>query len=403
MSLADAADAAEEAGLRYVNDAMPGISRRRQGKGFSYRHPDGSLVSERERERIEAVVVPPAWTDVWICPDPDGHIQATGRDDRGRKQYRYHPRWREARDATKYDSLATFGRTLPDVRARVEADLTRRGLPEEKVLAAVVRLLDETLIRIGNDEYAEANESYGLTTLQDDHAEITGAALTLEFGGKSGTEFDVVVRDRRLAHIVKQCQDLPGEDLFQYVDGDRVIDVTSSHVNAYLREVAGPDRSAKDFRTWGARWWPPRPSSASAPRRPRGSRQQPPGGHRRRRRAPGQHQGGVSQLLCPPPHPRGLRHRLARRRLAPSSSGPPPQPGREDRARGAGGRRGTGLTAVILVGMAPACEQARRWLRWPCGVGGTLPRCPTRRWRRRGKALVTILLKLGCPGSAPHR
>lgn len=251
MSLADAADAAEEAGLRYVNDAMPGISRRRQGKGFSYRHPDGSLVSERERERIDAVVVPPAWTDVWICPDPDGHIQATGRDDRGRKQYRYHPRWREARDATKYDSLAIFGRTLPDVRARVEADLARRGLPEEKVLAAVVRLLDETLIRIGNDEYAEANESYGLTTLQDDHAEITGAALTLEFGGKSGTEFDVVVRDRRLARIVKQCQDLPGEDLFQYVDGDRVIDVTSSHVNAYLREVAGPDRSAKDFRTWG--------------------------------------------------------------------------------------------------------------------------------------------------------
>ncbi len=249
--MTDAAFAAEEAGLRYVNDAMPGITRRRQGKGFSYRWPDGSLVSDCERERIAAIAIPPAWTDVWICPRPDGHIQATGRDDRGRKQYRYHPRWREVRDATKYESLAAFGRALPEVRARVDADLGRRGLPEEKVLAAVVRLLDETLIRIGNDEYAEANESYGLTTLQDDHAEISGATLALEFGGKSGTEFDVVVRDRRLARIVKQCQDLPGEDLFQYLDGDRVVDVTSTHVNAYLREVAGADRSAKDFRTWG--------------------------------------------------------------------------------------------------------------------------------------------------------
>ncbi len=249
--MTDAALAAEEAGLRYVNDAMPGITRRRQGKGFSYRWPDGSLVSDCERERIAAIAIPPAWTDVWICPRPDGHIQATGRDDRGRKQYRYHPRWREVRDATKYESLAAFGRALPEVRARVDADLGRRGLPEEKVLAAVVRLLDETLIRIGNDEYAEANESYGLTTLQDDHAEISGATLALEFGGKSGTEFDVVVRDRRLARIVKQCQDLPGEDLFQYLDGDRVVDVTSTHVNAYLREVAGADRSAKDFRTWG--------------------------------------------------------------------------------------------------------------------------------------------------------
>ncbi|HSH22645.1 MAG TPA: hypothetical protein VK975_01115, partial [Acidimicrobiales bacterium] len=251
MSLTEAAVAADEAGLRYVSDAMPGLTRRRQGRGFSYRRPDGSLVGERERARIEAIVIPPAWTDVWICPWENGHIQATGRDDRGRKQYRYHARWREVRDATKYDSLASFGRTLPEVRARVEADMTRRGLPEEKVLAAVVRLLDETLIRIGNDEYAETNESYGLTTLQDDHAEVVGSSLALEFGGKSGTEFDVVVRDRRLARIVKQCQDLPGEDLFQYVDGDRIVDVTSTHVNAYLREVAGPDRSAKDFRTWG--------------------------------------------------------------------------------------------------------------------------------------------------------
>ena len=251
MSAPEAACAAEEAGLRYVSDLTPGITRRRQGRGFSYRRPDGSVVDGQERARIEAIVIPPAWTDVWICPRPDGHIQATGRDDRGRKQYRYHPRWREVRDATKYESLAAFGRALPEVRARVEADLARRGLPEEKVLAAVVRLLDETLIRIGNDEYAEANESYGLTTLQDDHAEVAGATLALEFGGKSGTEFDVVVHDRRLARIVKQCQDLPGEELFQYVDGDRIVDVTSTHVNAYLRAVAGTSRSAKDFRTWG--------------------------------------------------------------------------------------------------------------------------------------------------------
>lgn len=248
----DALCAAEDAGLHYVSDARPGITRRRRGHGFSYHHPDGSLVDDpAERARIESIAVPPAWTDVWICPRPDGHIQATGRDDRGRKQYRYHPRWREVRDANKYAGLRDFGHALPGIREQVEADLHRPHLPEEKVLAVVVRLLDDTLVRIGNDEYAEANDSYGLTTLQDDHATISGSTLQLEFEAKSGAELEVVLRDRRLARIVKQCQDLPGEDLFQYVDRDRVVDVTSTHVNDYLRRLTGGSHTAKDFRTWG--------------------------------------------------------------------------------------------------------------------------------------------------------
>ncbi len=254
MTTADpvAVAVAVDAGLRYVSDLKPGITRRRQGKGFSYRRADGSVVTDpKERARIDAIAIPPAWTDVWICLRPDGHIQATGRDDRGRKQYRYHPRWREVRDTAKFDSLADFGRVLPDVRAQVDADLALPGLPQEKVLAAVVHLLDETLIRIGNDEYAVTNDSYGLTTIEHDHAQVHGGVLELEFGGKSGTEFEVVVHDRRLAHIVRQCQELPGEDLFQYLDGDRVVDITSTHVNDYLRSLAGGDRTAKDFRTWG--------------------------------------------------------------------------------------------------------------------------------------------------------
>ncbi len=252
MTATDPAAVAVDAGLRYVNDLKPGISRRRQGKGFSYRRADGSLVTDpEERARIEAIVIPPAWTDVWICLRPDGHIQATGRDERGRKQYRYHPHWREVRDTAKFDSLAAFGRVLPRVRAQVEADLRRPGLPQEKVLAAVVHLLDETLIRIGNDEYAVTNDSYGLTTIEHDHAEVHGGVVQLEFGGKSGTEFDVEVRDPRLARIVRQCQELPGEDLFQYLDDGRVVDITSTHVNDYLRSLARGERTAKDFRTWG--------------------------------------------------------------------------------------------------------------------------------------------------------
>lgn len=243
---------ANEAGLYYVTDERPGITRRRRGKGFSYHHPDGSAVSAEDRARIEALVIPPAWTDVWICPIGDGHLQATGRDARGRKQYRYHDRWREVRDANKYERLAEFAANLPDLRVRLDADLAKRGLSEEKVLAAVVRLLDETLIRIGNEEYAETNESFGLTTIEDEHVDVTGSSIRFEFPGKSGVEHDVLLRDRRLAAIVKACQELPGEDLFGYLDGaGNPVDVTSGMVNDYLRSITGENITAKHFRTWG--------------------------------------------------------------------------------------------------------------------------------------------------------
>jgi DNA topoisomerase-1 len=250
--LFDALSHADDADLFYVTDAQPGISRRRRGKGFSYHHPDGAPVSADDRARIEALVIPPAWTDVWICPVADGHIQATGRDDRGRKQYRYHDRWRQVRDADKYERLAEFGAQLPDLRASVERDLGQRGLARERVLAAVVRLLDETLIRVGNDRYAEENDSYGLTTLEDGHAEVQGSLVRFEFRGKSGVEQEVALRDRRLAAIVRACQELPGEDLFGYVDDDgQAVDVTSTMVNEYLRERSGHAITAKHFRTWG--------------------------------------------------------------------------------------------------------------------------------------------------------
>jgi DNA topoisomerase-1 len=243
---------ADEADLLYVTDERPGIARRRRGKGFSYHHPDGKAVAAADKARIEALVIPPAWTDVWICPLADGHVQATGRDQRGRKQYRYHDRWREVRDANKYARLAEFGAGLPDLRARVDEDLGRRGLPQEKVLAAVVRLLDETLIRIGNDEYAATNESFGLTTIEADHVNVEGHTIAFEFQGKSGIEHEVSLQDRRLAAIVKACQDLPGEDLFGFVDdAGRAIDVTSTMVNDYLRTISGADVTAKHFRTWG--------------------------------------------------------------------------------------------------------------------------------------------------------
>jgi DNA topoisomerase-1 len=243
---------ADDADLYYVVDDQPGITRRTRGKGFSYHHPDGTTVEPEEKARIEALVIPPAWTDVWICPLPDGHIQATGRDARGRKQYRYHDRWREVRDANKYERLADFADGLPALRATLDEHLALRGLPQEKVLAAVVRLLDETLIRVGNDTYAEANDSYGLTTIEGDHVDVEGATMTFEFKGKSGVEQAVSLRDRRLASIVKACQDLPGEDLFGYLDGEgKAVDVTSTMVNDYLRDITGADVTAKHFRTWG--------------------------------------------------------------------------------------------------------------------------------------------------------
>ena len=242
----------DAAGLVYVHDDDPGIRRRRAGKGFAYRTPEGKpLTDAKTLDRIRKLVIPPAYTDVWICPNPKGHIQATGRDQKGRKQYRYHAKWRELRDETKYSRMAAFGRALPAIRTRIDEDLRRHGLPREKVLAAVVRLLELTLIRVGNDEYARANKSFGLTTLRNRHVKFEGAEVRFEFKGKSGVSHNTGVRDRRLARIVKACQDMPGQRLFQYYDeaGDRHA-VGSADVNAYLREISGEDFTAKDFRTW---------------------------------------------------------------------------------------------------------------------------------------------------------
>jgi DNA topoisomerase-1 len=235
-----------------VHDDQPGIRRARSGKGFRYRTPDGKVLHDPdELRRIRALVIPPAWTDVWICPLANGHLQATGRDDRGRKQHRYHPRWREVRDETKYHRMIAFGQALPRIRRRTERDLARRGLPRDKVRATIVRLLETTLIRVGNEEYARQNGSFGLTTLHDRHVDIAGDTLRFEFRGKSGVRRSVGLLDRRLARVVKQCQDVPGYELFQYVDADGTRHtIDSADVNDYLRRASGQDFTAKDFRTW---------------------------------------------------------------------------------------------------------------------------------------------------------
>ena len=243
--------AARAAGLRYVTDAKPGIRRVRRGKGFSYVGPDGKPVSPAERKRIEALAIPPAWTHVWICPRPDGHVQATGRDAKGRKQHRYHPEWRRTRDESKYERLVDFGTGLPALRAAVERDLELPGFPREKALALVVSLLDRTLVRVGNDEYASSNSSYGLTTLLSDHAQVEGSKVVLDFVGKSGTPQKVALHDKRLARLVRRCSELGGQELFSYLDGGTVRDVGSSDVNDYLREKTGAQVTAKHFRTWG--------------------------------------------------------------------------------------------------------------------------------------------------------
>ena len=245
-------DSAEEAGLRYVSDASPGIRRRRAGRGFSYIGPDGERVTNKERVAwIRSLAIPPAWTDVWICTSPRGHLQATGRDARGRKQYRYHPDWRAVRDEAKYGRMIAFGRALPAIRRRVDADLRRHGLPRERVLATVVRLLEKTRLRVGNEEYARDNRSYGLTTLRDRHAEVGSSRIRFRFRSKGGKVSDVELSDARLARIVARCQDLPGQELFAYLDDDgEVRPIGSSDVNDYLREITGQDFTAKDFRTW---------------------------------------------------------------------------------------------------------------------------------------------------------
>ncbi len=248
----DPVGAARSAGLRYVSDHAPGIRRRRAGKWFSYVGADGRTIRDAATlRRIKALAIPPAWTDVWICPHPVGHLQATGRDVRGRKQYRYHPRWREVRDESKYGRTIAFARALPKIREQTERDLALPGLPRQKVLAAVVRLLETTFIRVGNEEYAKANRSYGLTTMRDRHVKVEGSRLAFRFKGKSGAKHEIDLRDKRLARIVKRCQDLPGQQLFQYLDenGQRQT-IDSDDVNTYLREATGEDFSAKDFRTW---------------------------------------------------------------------------------------------------------------------------------------------------------
>ena len=249
--VAEAIEAAEEAGLRYVSDDRPGYTRKAKGDDFEYFDADGKAITDEQRLlRIKRLAIPPAWTDVWICPSPNCHIQATGRDARRRKQYLYHERWREVRDETKYDRMIDFGKALPKIRRRVAKDLKLAGLPRNKILATVVQLLERTFIRIGNEEYARDNKSFGLTTMKDRHVEVKGSKLRFRFRGKSGKEHDVDVTDRRIAKIVAKLQDLPGQDLFQYVDDDgEVREITSQDVNQYLREITDEDFSAKDFRT----------------------------------------------------------------------------------------------------------------------------------------------------------
>ncbi len=245
--------AASAVALQHVSDEGPGIARHRRGKGFSYTDARGRRVRDRATlARIRALAIPPAWTGVWISPDPDGHIQATGRDARGRKQYRYHPKWRLVRDEAKYHRLAAFCAALPALRATVERDLRCACLCKRKVVATVVALMERAQLRVGNDEYARANGSYGATTLRDRHARIRGATLELAYRAKGGLPRRVRMTDRRLARIVRRCRDLPGQRLFQYVDGDAVRPLTSSDVNAYIREVTGGPFTAKDYRTWAA-------------------------------------------------------------------------------------------------------------------------------------------------------
>ena len=246
------AEAARSAGLRYVADDSPGFTRQRSGKSFRYLNTEGKeLREEAHLSRIKSLAIPPAWTDVWICPTANGHLQATGRDARGRKQHRYHPRWRDVRDETKFARIIAFAHALPKIRKRIATDIKLNGLPRNKVLATVVKLLEVSLIRVGNDEYARDNNSYGLTTMRDNHVDVSRGRMRFQFRGKSGKRHAIDISDPRLAKIVKQCQDLPGQEIFQYIDDDgKQQDIKSEDVNEYLRELTGQEFTAKDFRTW---------------------------------------------------------------------------------------------------------------------------------------------------------
>jgi len=250
----DPVEAARAAKLRYVSDKKPGITRLRVEAGFQYHDVDGSVISdEAVLQRIRKLAIPPAYTDVWICRDPRGHLQAVGRDAKGRKQYRYHPRWRAVRDENKYGKMLVFGRVLPAIRAQVKHDLGLPGLPKRKVLAAIVALLEKTMMRVGNEEYAKQNKSFGLTTLRNRHAKVKGNHLTFDFRGKHGINHHIDLDDRRLARVVERCRDLPGQDLFQFLDHDgERHSIGSEDVNEYLREISGEEITAKDFRTWAA-------------------------------------------------------------------------------------------------------------------------------------------------------
>ncbi len=248
----DPEEAAEDAGLRYVSDDKPGFTRERRGKKFTYFDTEEKEIKDETRIlRLNRLAIPPAYTDVWICPSPNGHLQATGRDDRGRKQYRYHERWREERDENKYEKMVIFGKALPKIRRRINRDLKARGLPMEKILATIVQLLEKTFIRVGNEEYAKENKSFGLTTMRNRHVDVKGSNVRFRFRGKSGQDHDIDTEDRRVAKIIRQLQELPGQEVFQYLDeeGERR-GIDSDDVNEYLQEITGEEFTAKDFRTW---------------------------------------------------------------------------------------------------------------------------------------------------------
>jgi len=252
LPLADPPAAAKAAGLRYVNDSKPGIRREKDGEAFRYLDAKGEPVEDEPTlKRIKSLVIPPAWTEVWICSQANGHLQATGRDARGRKQYRYHPKWRNVRDEVKYERMINFGKALPTIREEVDKALKQPGLPREKMLATIVYLLEATMMRVGNEEYARTNKSFGLTTLRNRHVKVDGSDVEFKFRGKSGVYHKIHVHDRRLARIIRSTRDLPGQELFQYIDEEgETHSIDSADGNEYLRTITGEDYTAKDFRTW---------------------------------------------------------------------------------------------------------------------------------------------------------